>query len=139
MGVWRWHLKEKLLLRRGVVSVVCGFCLMMVEGGESLRLFFILNVVDCTSPFCASDCEASSICECAYASCLPFQGALYALVELLWLVQVDDIDPSLCCRYYQELISCVHGVDSILTFYCGYWIRGTQIPVFDFLIPASCY
>ena len=39
---------------------------------------------------------------------------MHGLVELCWLVKVDDIDVAVCCADHEQLVLNVHGVDTLL-------------------------
>lgn len=62
---------------------------------------------------------------------------MHSLVELCWLVEVDDIDVTVCGADNEKLVLDVHGVDTFLALDgsdCG---RLAQIPVFDCLVPRA--
>lgn len=72
-----------------------------VERGEreiGLPAVFILDILNCATPFDATDCEAGAISEAADDAGLPLQRALHCLVKLGWLIEIDDINIAICRR-----------------------------------------
>lgn len=57
--------------------------------------------------------------------------------EFVGVAEVDDVDVSVGTTNDEKLISDIHGVNSILTIQCRNRIVGSEVPVFDLLIPGS--
>lgn len=62
---------------------------------------------------------------------------MHGLVELCWLVEVDDIDVAVCGTDDEQFVLDIHGVDTLLALDGGDCGRLAQIPVFDCLVPRA--
>lgn len=87
------------------------------KGGkrENVPGVLVFDVLDGTAAFYASDCETCSVGEACNDSGLPFQRALKGFVEFGGLVEVNDVNVSVCCSDDKEFVFGVHAVDPFLT------------------------
>ena len=103
------------------------------------RGVFLLNVLDRAAPFYRADCVSRRICEASDYPCLPFERGLLGLVEFCGFIEVHNVDVAVRCADDEKLILGVDAVDAFLTVHRGDGVGLPEIPVFDGLVPASCY
>ena len=111
----------------------------MTFESDHLRCVFLFNILNSASSLNASNCEARRIWKAADNSRLPFQRALKGLVELSRLVQVDDIDVSICGTHDQKILLHIQGIHSLLALHRGNSLAGSQVPVLDCLVPRASH
>jgi hypothetical protein len=125
----RWHLKD--MLRLEMLAYIS-----YSRAGCALRLL-IVNVLEGTSSFYTSNHESVGIFKAAHRPCLVLQRALHGLEEPSGIVEVHYVDVSLRRGNNQELVFHVHGIDPLLASYGGCRGGGSQIPVFNRLVPRA--
>lgn len=96
---------------------------------------FLFDVLDGTAAFDTTDGETGGVCETADDPRLPLEGRLHGFVEGSGVVQVDDVDVTICGADHEEFVLDVHGVNTFLTFHLCDGGLLSQIPVFHFLVP----
>lgn len=121
----------------GHVSIV-GRCLAVAFEGEVVGRVLVVNVLNRATAFDGSNCKAGAINEGTDCSRLPLKWALQRLVELVWLLEIDDANVSFCCADNQHgVVSNVHCIDALPGIDGGNGLRRSQVPVLDRLVPAS--
>lgn len=74
----------------------------------------VLHILDCTPSLDTADREASPVGKAADNPCLPLEGALQGLVELVGLDEVDDVDVAIGGAHDEQVVPHVHRVDALL-------------------------
>ena len=91
--------------------------------------------MNCTTALDTANSKSSGISEATNNSGLPLERALESLVELGGILEIDDVDVSVCRANYAQIISNIHGVDSFLALDRRSRSLLPHIPVLDSLVP----
>lgn len=82
--------------------------------GARVLLFDVLNG---TAAFDTADGETGGVCETANDPRLPLEWRLHGFVEGGGVVQVNDVNVTICGANHEEFVLDIHGINTFLTFH----------------------
>ena len=88
--------------------------------GNPVPRVFLLDVLDRATTFDAADGKAGAIGKTANNAGLPFQRALYSLIEFGGFVKINDVNVTVRGGDDQQLVDDIHTIDSFLATHGGY-------------------
>lgn len=109
--------------------------LAMTLEGEVRGGILLVDVLNGTSAFCGADGKPRGIGKATDYPRLPLERRLHGLKDGGRIVQIDDVDITICSADHEKLILDIHCVHAILTREGGDWVLLTQIPIFHRLVP----